>query len=94
MKKNKLFTTGIAALSLFGAVSCGGTKSNPTEASIINEQEKEAATIDETEGNGIRFDSYNRKGYLTGIEDDDFILDIFNSLISKGSDLIVGGIQT
>lgn len=94
MKKNKLFTTGIAALSLFGAVSCGGTKSNPTEAAIINEQEKEAATIDETEGNGIRFDSYNRKGYLTGIEDDDFILDIFNSLISKGSDLIVGGIQT
>ena len=82
MKKNKLLLTALASMTILGAASCG-SKTNETETPTVPE-------IEST----IRYNSTSRNGYLTGIEDDDFILDIFNSLVSKGSSLVVDGIQT
>ncbi len=82
MKKKKFLLSALATMTIFGAASCG-SKTNDSETSTVPEDDS-----------STKFDAYSRKAYLTGIEDDDFILDIFNSLVSKGSSLIVDGIQT
>ena len=78
----KLLLTALSTMTILGAASCG-SKSNETEI----------PTVPETDSI-IRYNSTSKNGYIKGIEDDDFILDIFNSLVSKGSSLVVDGIQT
>lgn len=79
----KLLLTALATMSLLGVASCGSKTDN------TNTQ-----TVPSTEETNIRYNSLSCSGYLKGIEDDDFIIDIFNTLIDKGSSLVLDGIQT
>lgn len=85
MKKNKLLLTAIATLTIFGASSCNSNKdSSETSVKAIP-----TTMVDKnyrTYGNSLN--DFNAQS------EDEIVNELIDSLISKGGDLITGGITT
>ncbi len=87
MKKKKLLLTALVPATLFGVASCN---SNNASSSTDENSTSEVSSFDD---NAFTFTS---EGYtrLAAEPGDEIVNSIIDSLISKGGELITGGIQT
>ncbi len=92
MKKKKLLLTALVPATLFGMASCGNnnTSSDTTENSNTSEYKEEDTSFD----NSFLLTSGGNRRLSAEPFIDDATQQIIDALISKGGDLITGGITT